>query len=163
MRGIFASIRPTTCRILANIQVTHGTFFKPGPLADLIKVYNNDYVALDRVLKLLRVKATHLRAKKDEISLSQSEQPAGDDAVYRTIIGLARRDNTPRSSDSKRARVTSNVQLGAGPEDVEFWLEEKEGEGQPSWSSKPLPRWITVSKYFWESECFHLALFFSIL
>jgi eukaryotic translation initiation factor 2C len=162
MRGIFASIRPATCRILANIQVTHGTFFTPGPLADLIRVYSSDYQALDRVLKLLRVRATHLRAKRDKASSSQSKQPAGDYAVYFTIIGLARRDNTPRPSDDKRARVISksNMELGAGPEHVEFWLEEKEGEGQPSWSSKPLPRWITVSEYYAESECYHLALFF---
>lgn len=158
MRGIFASIRPTTGRILANIQVTHGTFFTPGPLHLLMEVCGNDYPALDRVLRLLKVKATHLTAKKkDESSSSQGKQPAGDDAVYKTIIGLARRDNEPRPPDCKRARVTSNVQLGAGAKDVEFWLEEKDVEGQPS---KSKPRWISVWKYYRESECFHLALSF---
>lgn len=43
-RGYFASVRMATGRVLLNLNVTHGAFYKPGALLDLM----NDFLGNDR-------------------------------------------------------------------------------------------------------------------
>ena len=39
LRGFFSSVRVATCRILVNVNVTHGAFYDPIPLDQLIQKY----------------------------------------------------------------------------------------------------------------------------
>ncbi|KAL1601574.1 hypothetical protein SLS60_006489 [Paraconiothyrium brasiliense] len=117
IRGFFSSVRTATCRILVNVNVSHGAFFQSGPLPGLMGSYGTrNTIALEKFLKSVRVRTTHLPEKKNK---------AGEVIPrIKTIFGLARKDDG--HSLPNRPKVKSH---GAGAKDVEFWLE---GDGGPS-------------------------------
>jgi hypothetical protein len=86
LRGFFRSVRIGTGRLLVNINVSHGAFFKPGSLQSLITEFFNsicseNWYQAERFFKKVRVKTTHLLVKKNK---SGMEIPR-----IKTIIGLA--------------------------------------------------------------------------
>jgi hypothetical protein len=102
MRGIFASIRPVTGRILANIQVAHSAFFRPDMLEVLIRPILRDLPRVNRLIYLLKVEATHLKPREkqdDGPSSAKSKQgfsadhTTEDDKRYKTIFGLVKRED----------------------------------------------------------------------
>ncbi|KAJ9412988.1 hypothetical protein QL093DRAFT_2525470, partial [Fusarium oxysporum] len=122
IRGFFSSVRVATCRILVNINVSHGAFYHAVPLPELMKSYGlHNTVMLERFLKLVRIQTTHLPEKRNK----------ANEVVPRvkTIFGLARKDDGHGLAHPPRVR-----QHGAGAKDVEFWL-----DGEASSSSAPKP------------------------
>jgi eukaryotic translation initiation factor 2C len=117
IRGFFSSVRIATCRILVNVNVSHGAFFQTGPLPGLMGIYGTRNTAgLERFLKLVRVQTTHLPEKKNNAGQVIPR--------IKTIFGLARTDDGHKLL--KRPQVKSH---GAGAKDVEFWLD---GDGGPN-------------------------------
>jgi eukaryotic translation initiation factor 2C len=111
IRGFFSSVRLATCRILVNINVSHGAFYHAGPLPSLMTDYGlRSTVALERFLKLVRVQTTHLKEKHNKANQVIPR--------IKTIFGLARKDDGYSTIHPPRVR-----QHGAGAKDVEFWLE----------------------------------------
>lgn len=113
IRGFFSSVRTATCRILVNVQVSHGAFYRAGPLPALMNSYGvRNTVALEKFLKSVRVQTTHLPEKRNK---------AGEVIPrIKTIFGLARKDDGHRMAHPPRVK-----QHGAGAKDVEFWLDEQ--------------------------------------
>jgi eukaryotic translation initiation factor 2C len=112
IRGFFSSVRVATCRILVNINVSHGAFYHAAPLPALMHNYGTrSTVALEKFLKLVRVQTTHLPEKRNKAK----------DVIPRikTIFGLARKDDGNRSAHPPRVSQPH----GAGAKGVEFWLE----------------------------------------
>ena len=132
LRGFFSSVRVATCRILVNVNVSHGAFYNAVPLDRLIMEYravNNE--KLQSFLKRVRVEVTHLGEKRNR---------AGEIIPrVKTIFGLA---NTGDGRGLERPpRVPS---FGAGPNGVQFFL--KDSSGAPSSSSTGQAAETSVSK-----------------
>ncbi|KAM0362011.1 hypothetical protein ACHAPK_011567 [Fusarium culmorum] len=125
IRGFFSSVRVATCRILVNINVSHGAFYHAVPLPGLMKSYGlQSTVMLERFLKLVRIQTTHLPEKRNK----------ANEVIPRvkTIFGLARKDDGHGLAHPPRVR-----QHGAGAKDVEFWLD---GEASSSGAPKPVAK-----------------------
>ncbi|KFZ01526.1 hypothetical protein V501_09952 [Pseudogymnoascus sp. VKM F-4519 (FW-2642)] len=133
LRGYFRSARPSTGRILVNVNVSHAVFFKPGPLMELIKIfgaaYGTNLFQLERFLKKVRVETNHLPVKKNKAGKIIPK--------VKTIIALAsKNDGTGLPHPPRVGR------FGANATEVEFWLEstdkKKPGNG----------RYISVFDFF---------------
>ena len=123
LRGFFSSVRVATCRILVNVNVSHGAFYDPVPLEQLINRYGSAHafnrVKLQAFLKRVRVRVTHLGEKKNK---------AGESiARVKTIFGLANQNDGHGLPHPPRVS-----KFGAGPKEVEFFLNDS---GAPSSSS----------------------------
>jgi len=115
IRGFFSSVRVATCRILVNINVSHGAFYNQGPLPGLMHSYGTrNTIALEKFLKLVRVQTTHLAEKRNK---ARQVIPR-----IKTIFGLARKDDGHKLAN--RPRIKGH---GAGAKDVEFWLDADAG------------------------------------
>ena len=149
MRGFFSSVRLATARILINVNVTHGAFYRKGPLAFLMKDFNNAHgdFSLNRFLKRVRVQAIH-REKKNK---------AGHIVpIVKTIWGLATPSDGKSRSKDKGKYLASEQQVpakaeaggqggistaqgsthppivrrfGAGPAEVEFYTGAQRNNG----------------------------------
>lgn len=116
LRGFFTSVRAATNRILVNVNVSHGAFYNEGLLTDLMSAYGLRYDtsglrSLEKFLKRVRVRTTHLKERKNRKG----------EVIHRpkTIHGLAKKSD---GQGPNRPRIK---EFGAGPKDVEFWLEDK--------------------------------------
>ena len=110
IRGFFSSVRTATCRVLVNINISHGAFYQAGPLPILMNNYGvNNTLALEKFLRLIRVQTTHLPVKRNK---AKEVIPR-----VKTIFGLARKDDGHGMAHPPRVR-----QHGSGAKDVEFWL-----------------------------------------
>lgn len=117
VRGFFSSVRTATCRILVNVNISHGAFYQTGPLPGLMSNYGTRNTAgLEKFLKLVRVQTNHLPEKKNKAGQVIPR--------IKTIFGLARKDDG--HGQANRPKVKSH---GAGAKDVEFWLD---GDGGPN-------------------------------
>jgi eukaryotic translation initiation factor 2C len=156
IRGFFSSVRAATARILVNVQVTHGVFYTAGDLNQLMSSYlsthYNDFRALEKFLKLVKVKTTHLPERKNKAGQVIPR--------IKTIFALA----TPNDG-SKAAHRPRVKRYGAGPKDVEFWLDgdiNKSGgkgtskketpKGKPGDATSGTGRYISVFNFFKEGE-----------
>ncbi|MBE3049476.1 hypothetical protein IMZ48_44655 [Candidatus Bathyarchaeota archaeon] len=159
VRGFFASVRAATARILVNVNVSHGVFYKAGPLDVLMKEYSDrsrSVGSLNSFVSRVRVSMRHFPQKK---------RKNGEVVVkVKTVLGLA----TP--SDGREQEHPPRVGgYGAGPKNVEFWLNppasaektkasgggggKKKGAGKPSMLAAG--GYITVFDYFQKSEMPH--------
>lgn len=116
LRGFFTSVRAATNRILVNVNVSHGAFYNEGKLTDLMTAYSprpdtSGFRSLEKFLKRVRVRTTHLKVKKNRKG----------EVVHRakTIFGLAKKSD---GQGPNRPRVK---EFAAGPKHVEFWLEDR--------------------------------------
>ena len=125
LRGFFSSVRVATCRILVNVNISHGAFYNAIRLDLLMQKYatahNYNRVKMESFLKRLRIKVTHLGEKK--------KNKAGEIIPrVKTIFGLA------NSADGRGLQNPPQVQsFGAGARDVRFFLNNS--SGAPSSSS----------------------------
>ena len=124
LRGFFSSVRVATCRILVNVNISHGVFYDAIPLDEMIQKYGSAHqfnrTKLQSFLKRVRVKVIHLAEKKNK---------AGERVPrVKTIFGLA--NNNDGHSLDHPPKVPS---FGAGPKEVEFFLSD--APGAPSSSS----------------------------
>jgi hypothetical protein len=164
IRGFFSSVRMATCRILVNINVSHGAFYHAGPLPALMNSYGVHSTAmLEKFLKFIRIQTTHLPEKRNK----------ANEVIPRvkTIFGLARKDDGHRLAHPPRVR-----QHGAGAKDVEFWLDGEasssnapkaaakggakgKGKAQPEGSAASTSgRYISVFDFFRISTLFSLSI-----
>lgn len=121
LRGFFSSVRLATCRILANVNVSHGTFYDAIPLDMLITKYRaSNNSKLQSFLKRVRVKVTHIVEKENKTGESIPR--------VKTIYGLASKDDGHGLVNPPLVKS-----FGAGPEDVKFFLNDS--TGAPSSSS----------------------------
>jgi eukaryotic translation initiation factor 2C len=121
IRGFFVSVRAATARIIVNVQVKNTPCYRPGRLDQLIRefgqVHGPNRVELDKFLKRLRVRVTHIVRK----SKTGKEIPR-----IKVISGIA----TPR--DGREQPKPPRVKMyGATAEGVEFFL------NSPGTSSEP--------------------------
>lgn len=128
LRGFFTSVRAATNRVLVNINVSHGAFYHEGHLTRLMESFDMRYNdrgmrALEKFLKRVRVRTTHLKEKKNRKG----------EVVHRVkpIMGLAKKTDGRQLAHPPRVK-----EFGAGPKNVQFWLEDKPTSAAPS-SSVP--------------------------
>lgn len=169
IRGFFSSVRLATCRLLVNVNVSHGAFYEAGPLDQLMHKYYASHqrskYKLNNFLKKLKVNPTHLPGRRNQKGEIVQKT--------KTIFGLANTNDGHNLQHPSRVR-----EFGAGPKDVEFWLGGG-AEGQPASiegagsqegakkkkkkgkqagpCEKPSPgssgRYISVYDFFLTSEC----------
>lgn len=150
LRGFFQSVRPATGGLLLNVNVTHGIFLEPGPLSSLFpKLGTGNKITLNKKMRLVRVKITHLGVKKSKVS--NLEIPR-----IKTIFGLA------QPQDGRTLPKPPQIQAyGAGPKGVKFWLNDvapaaaaaeaklaAKGKKSPGGPALPVNQWISVFDYF---------------
>ncbi len=115
LRGFFSSVRVATCRILVNVNVSHGAFYDAKRLDSLIHDYGSAHqfnrVKLQSFLKRVRVQVVHLAEKKNKAGESIPR--------VKTIFGLANKDDGHSLEHPPRVQT-----FGAGPKDVEFFLND---------------------------------------
>lgn len=131
IRGYYSSVRLGAGRIFLNLNVSHGAFFKPGPLLHIINkfvdLHGMNRELLDRWLKGLKVHVLHLDARENGHGVM--EKPV------KTIIGVAH----PRDgrNSPKPPRVAN---LASSADNVQFWM----GDDQNG-------KYVTVADYFLRS------------
>ncbi|KAJ5295954.1 hypothetical protein PENANT_c001G04239 [Penicillium antarcticum] len=132
-RGYYSSVRFGTGKILLNLNVNHGSFYRPIPLSTLIKeymsVFGEDRDHLGRYLKGLKIYVTHLPKREDAFGKKQY--------VIKSILGVA----TPQDGKVKGANpkeLPRVKRLASSPGNVEFFMNQ---EGRPS-------RYVSVLEYF---------------
>lgn len=124
LRGFFTSVRAATNRVLVNINVSHGAFYQEGLLTQLINAYypqrtERGMRVLEKFLKRVRVRTTHLKAKTNK---------KGEPILRaKAVAALAK-----KSDGRKLAHPPQVSQTGAGPKDVKFWLEDRLPSAAPS-------------------------------
>jgi len=166
VRGFFASVRAATARVLVNVNVSHGAFYQEGPLDQIILHFGSQrgLFRLETFLKRLRVQTTHLKEKKNKKGVVIPR--------IKTIHGLANRNDGHGLANPPRVKA-----FGAGPRDVEFWLDAVPQQGSslaPTGQTKGRKggakakapsaasggRYISVYDFFSESERYRqLAIF----
>lgn len=144
LRGYFRSVRLGTARMLVNINVSHGVFYKPGPLVDLIHAFSNAYgrnaYQLEKFLKKVRVETTHLPVKKNKAGESIPR--------VKTIFALA------TTNDGVSLPYPPQVgKFAAGPKEVKFWLDSPaqtttSGAKKAKDSTKSQTGYISVYDFF---------------
>jgi eukaryotic translation initiation factor 2C len=157
LRGYFQSVRPATGGLLLNVNVTHGVFLQPEPLSSLFpRLGTGNKTTLQKKMKLVRVRVTHLPAKKSKTGL--------EIARVKTIFGLARPGEGRGEDHPPQVPVP-----GAGPKEVKFWLNADQppaaaGAAAPAGKAKgqkkvtagpsklPTGTYISVFDYFKSSE-----------
>ncbi|KND91602.1 Protein argonaute 5, partial [Tolypocladium ophioglossoides CBS 100239] len=118
VRGFFASVRAATARVLVNVNVSHGAFYQEGPLDQFIlrSGAQRGLYRLEAFLKRLRIKTTHLKDKRNK---------AGEVILrVKTIFSFANKNDGHGLAHPPRVRA-----FGAGPKEVEFWLESGSASG----------------------------------
>lgn len=146
LRGYFRSVRMGTARLLVNINVSHGVFYKSGPLAELIdiyfKVYGMNLLQLEKFLKKVRVEKTHLPIRRNR---NGEKIPQ-----IKTIIGLA------TTTDGRAMEHPPQIaKFAANPKEVKFWLDNatetttakapaRKGKG----TAQPAVGYISVFDFF---------------
>ena len=150
LRGFFQSVRPATGGLLLNVNVTHGIFLEPEPLPILLpRLGTGDKSTLQKKLRLVRVKVTHIAPKRSKNFLESRPSL-----------------RWPRDTTAVKKQSTPGRQLGAGPKEVSFWLgddspqdgddkgkDQAKGKGKgskpkPTGSALPTNTYITVFDYF---------------
>ncbi|KAJ5971995.1 uncharacterized protein N7479_001913 [Penicillium vulpinum] len=128
VRGFYSSVRLGAGRIMLNLNVSHGAFFLPRSLIDVIKEFeanhNDKRDRVQRYLKGLKVYAMHLEPRKN--GLGVNERP------IKSILGVA----TPRDGRSQ-VHPPMVKQLASSADNVKFWMgDDKAGE------------YISITQYF---------------
>ncbi|KAL9619419.1 MAG: hypothetical protein Q9160_005930 [Pyrenula sp. 1 TL-2023] len=114
IRGFTKSVRPATGRWLANVNVTSVVVYKPLRLDVLARAYGLQIKpALEGFLKKLRV----------IVSYSKQERNNSGEIIpkYKTICGLARRDDGQGAGSTSRSSL--QIKTFGGPKEVIFPIE----------------------------------------
>ncbi|GKZ25641.1 hypothetical protein AbraIFM66951_007099 [Aspergillus brasiliensis] len=152
LRGFFVSVRAATSRLLVNVQVKYVACYQEGPLAHIFAYYEpfrpREIHKLRQFIRTLRVQVTHIkRTNKKGQAIPR----------IKGIAGVASPgDGTSQPMPPKVPR------LGAGPKDVEFFLEapgqqpsasqqtprSKKGKKPAKAGPQPAGRYISVADFF---------------
>ncbi|KAL7915394.1 Piwi domain-containing protein [Trichoderma velutinum] len=114
IRGFFASVRAATARVLININVSQAAFFQEGPLDQFILRLGTQggLYRLQAFIKGIRIRTTHLKDR-----LNKRGEPV---LRAKSIKFLANKNDGQGLQHPPRVKA-----FGAGPKDVEFWLQEE--------------------------------------
>lgn len=124
IRGFFSSVRAATGRILVNVNICCSAFYQPGPLVNIITAHGSrDKYRLEQLLAGARVKLTHTGTPR-----------------IATIKSLA---STSDGTGSNQRKPKVPI-FGAGPNQVQFWLQEQE-------------QYVTVSEFFYKCKTRNLS------
>jgi eukaryotic translation initiation factor 2C len=149
LRGFYSSVRPATGGLLLNVNVSHNVFLQPLPLSGLYPLLGTgNKLTLQKKLKLIRVKVTHLPVKKNK--KTNEEIPR-----VKTIFGLAHPEDGRQEEHSPQIKS-----FGAGPHEVKFWLNatppaaglQAPAKGKKAAGPKSGSGYVTVLDYFKSSE-----------
>jgi hypothetical protein len=128
IRGYYSSVRLTAGRIMLNLNISHGSFYKPINLADLIEefrvMFKENREVLDRYVKRLKVFAQHLDAREN--GAGKMEKPV------KTIWGLA------NPKDGGRENPPHVKRLGSSADNVSFYWKRDDGKSG----------YVAVTEYF---------------
>lgn len=137
MSGYYSSVRPAGGRFLANVDLSCAAFHDPQiELRKLAELWSRDTSGLDQFLRFVRIKTKHMTHNK-----------------VKTICGLAKStDGRPVDKNGtgqphppqgeKDGNTFRDIELGAGPKRVHFWMEDPKAQG----------RYISVWDFFRQSE-----------
>ena len=168
-RGFFSSVWAATGRVLVNVNVSHGGFYNPIQLDQLIwdykSVHGDDLVKLNSFLENVQVEVAHLSERNNKVGHPTLR--------IKTVFGLA----TTSDGREKEGNETKDHYLrhpprirsfGAGPDDVQFFLENpsaltstaptdpngKMGGSSGGMSAPDLSngRYVSVKTYYIESK-----------
>lgn len=123
IRGFFSSVRTGTTRLLVNVNVSNGVFYNSGSLIKLIDKFGKENPKLGTFLKKLRIHTSHNKPPKRA----------------RTIFGLA----TPQDGQTDTHKPRVNL-VGASASEARFFLQEKDGDGNPQGPGK----YVSVEEFF---------------
>ena len=123
MRGYYSSVRAATGRVLVNVTVTHGAFFKERPLLEILRSCSS-LRHMNAIVSRLVVDRVHINVVKNG-----QRVPAPV-----TLIGIA----SPKYGRN-RANPPRIPRICANANEVEFWLEQN-GAAQG--------RYISVADFF---------------
>ncbi|GME64841.1 Argonaute/Dicer protein PAZ [Neofusicoccum parvum] len=152
IRGFFSSVRMATCRVLVNVNVSYGAFYQDIPLDHLMRKYGiHNKLRLEKFINKLKIRTTHLpekKNKKGEVLLR-----------IKTVSAFANKYDGRSLEHPPRVKA-----YGAGPRDVEFWMDSApqtsqgsgkgkgKGKGKPAGPAKPEQssggRYISVYDFF---------------
>ncbi|KAI7304111.1 Piwi-domain-containing protein, partial [Hortaea werneckii] len=92
LRGYYASVRPAVGRLLLNLNVTSGAFYKPLPLQKLLAEYGaTKREVAESFIRMLKVEATY----------TKDGQPKPFMKKIKTIVGYSQK---PRFGDAKTVK-----------------------------------------------------------
>ncbi|KAL1394200.1 putative RNA interference and gene silencing protein [Phyllosticta capitalensis] len=145
MRGFYSSVRMATCRILVNVNVSYAAFFQDIPLENLMQKHGveNKY-RLEKFLKKLKIRTTHLPEKRNK---SGQIVPR-----VKTISAFANKFDGRQLAHPPKVKAH-----GAGPKDVEFWMDstpqtsqgsKKGAKGKENEKAASGGRYISVYDFF---------------
>jgi hypothetical protein len=152
LRGYFISVRAATARLLVNVQVKYIACYNEGPLSNVIREYQRSHREINdlrRFLEKLRVRVTHIERKNKRGEIVPR---------IKSIAGLANRYDG--ASLQKPPKVSRH---GAGPKEVEFFLEapgqqpsqgasggtqSKRGKKAVKAGPAPAGKYISVADFF---------------
>ncbi|KAJ5779643.1 hypothetical protein N7457_007363 [Penicillium paradoxum] len=142
VRGYYSSVRLGAGRIMLNLNVSHGAFYRPGRMSNLaqefVELFDQDRELLHRYVKGLKVYATHLQQRENGAGIM--EYPV------KSILGLAtprdgrsqKTDQKPdQKPDPKFAHPPQVPRVGSCADNVKFWMERDGKAG-----------YISVADYF---------------
>ncbi|KAL7933965.1 Piwi domain-containing protein [Trichoderma chlorosporum] len=138
IRGFFASVRAATARVLVNVNASQAVFYQEGPLDQFVLRFGHQkgFYELQRFLNGIRVRTTHLKAK-----VNRRGEPI---LRPKTIWSLANIRDGQGLQNPPRVKA-----FGAGPKDVEFWLEVRDKNKQGGKGAKAQGgQYITVYDFF---------------
>ncbi|CAK3879278.1 RNA interference gene silencing (Qde2) [Lecanosticta acicola] len=105
LRGYFASVRPAVNRLLVNLNVTSGAFYKPMPLIQMMGEFNGSLDQREAFLRMLKVKARYIRDGETKPFMSKQK----------TIVGFAKELRPP----------TFRVKRFGNANEVKFQFEDR--------------------------------------
>ncbi len=113
IRGFFLSVRAATARVLLNVQVKHSPFYETGSLDRLMTLFiQSNGPNKFRLAKYIEGVSVNI------IHIANRNRAGQQIKRMKTIWGLATQTDGERLA--RRPRVHS---YGAGPKDVQFWVE----------------------------------------
>lgn len=134
LRGFYQSVRPATGGLILNVNVAHGIFLQPERLDVLLpRLGSGNRIILQKKLKLVRIKVTHIAPKKSKTTGEEFPR-------IKTIFALASPGDGKREPNPPKVNT-----IGAGPKDVMFYLggdkptKDAEGKGKAKGKDKPKP------------------------
>jgi len=118
LRGYFSSVRPSVGRLLLNLNVTAGAFFKPMPLLLFLGGFCGQQAQLEAFIRMLKVEASYVKDGQKQPFMKKTK----------SIIGFA-----------KPAKAVKVKRFGNAHE-VKFKINDP--------SKPKAPQEITVAEYF---------------
>ncbi|KAK3675877.1 hypothetical protein LTR78_004069 [Recurvomyces mirabilis] len=121
LRGYYSSVRPAVGRLLLNLNVTSGAFYKPMPLQTLINEYGSrSHERNEAFIRMLKVKAVYCKDGQQQPFMTKTK----------TIVGYAKDTATSRG-----------VRRFGNSQEVRFGFVDRT-------QANPQPRQTTVFEYF---------------